>query len=407
MSTANLDVTYIASNQNQKEVTANAAFDAFDGALGSLLAHTMTDADYTLNLSASPNEALGYLAYVFTGTLTANRNIIVPTNKKLYAVWNNTTAGKSLVVKTSSGTGITVAYSSTAAYTLLYCDGTNVDAVGGSSSGGGSGAVTNTLGSLTEYAVVIGNGGDDETILSSLGTSGQVLTSAGAGNPPAWQTPSGGGGGGGATGTFHALGIASTGAITTFGCSPVSAGGSVGGPYTSNPGSQGPPPYGYRLQAASTFCALQDAVNQMTPALTQQIQFYVAAGQTTVCRMWLGFGNAGGSTLAATNPASSLIAFRFDASVDTFWTAYVSNGASFTATPTTIAPDTNFHQFKITADGFGGWNFYIDGTLVANIPTGSTGMPTSTTQMLFTMEVDSASTTANLYVNSMQWWSNF
>jgi hypothetical protein len=34
--------------------------DAIDGALGSLLTVAMTDADYVLNLSAVPNEALAY-----------------------------------------------------------------------------------------------------------------------------------------------------------------------------------------------------------------------------------------------------------------------------------------------------------------------------------------------------------
>ena len=52
----------------------------------------------------------------------------------------------------------------------------------------GTGTVTNTLGSLTQYAVVIGNGGADETVLSSLGSNGYVLTSNGAGSPPSWQS---------------------------------------------------------------------------------------------------------------------------------------------------------------------------------------------------------------------------
>lgn len=403
MSTTNLDVSYIASNQNQKEVTANAAFDAFDGALGSLLAHTMVDADYTLNLSASPNEALGYLGYVFTGTLTASRNIIVPTNKKLYAVWNNTTSGDSLTVKTSSGTGVSVPYSPTPQYTLLYCDGTNVDAVG--SAGSGSGTVTNTSGSLTAHAVILGNGSDDEKALSSLGTSGQVLTSNGASADPSFQTPSGGGGSGAPSGAFHAFGVSQPGITFSFACSPVNAGGSVGGPYGSNPGCPAPPPYGYRLQAASTYCTLSDQADQITPGTMAQIQFYAAMGQTATYRAWLGCATAVSGGLAATNPATNIIAFRFDASVDTDWMAYIGNGTTQTAVSSGVTPDTNFHQFKITQDGSGGWNFSIDSTVLANIPTGSAGMPSNTTLMNWMLDVDSGSTTANLYLNSMQWWS--
>jgi hypothetical protein len=51
----------------------------------------------------------------------------------------------------------------------------------------GTGTVTNT-GTLTDHAVVIGNGGVDVSTLASLGTSGQVLTSNGAGSDPSFQT---------------------------------------------------------------------------------------------------------------------------------------------------------------------------------------------------------------------------
>jgi hypothetical protein len=43
-----------------------------------------------------------------TGTLTADRNLIVPTNKKLYFIYNNTTGGYAVTVKVSGQTGISV-----------------------------------------------------------------------------------------------------------------------------------------------------------------------------------------------------------------------------------------------------------------------------------------------------------
>jgi hypothetical protein len=46
------------------------------------------------------------------------------------------------------------------------------------------GTVTNKSGNLTLNAVVVGNGAADEKVLASLGTAGQVLTSAGPGFPP-------------------------------------------------------------------------------------------------------------------------------------------------------------------------------------------------------------------------------
>jgi hypothetical protein len=57
------------------------------------------------------------------GGLTATRNLVVPTINKTYVVENNTTGGQSIVVKTSSGSGVTVPNGKKIA---LYVDGTNV-----------------------------------------------------------------------------------------------------------------------------------------------------------------------------------------------------------------------------------------------------------------------------------------
>lgn len=149
-STANLNLDYLVDSQSQKAVTVNEALDALDGVLGNLLAKTITDANYSLTTT----EALDNLVYVISGTLTANRNIVVPNNKKLYIVRNATTGSHSLVVKTSAGTGITIAVSSTT-YNLLYCDGTNVVAVG--SSGGGSGTVTSVAATVPSFLTVSGS----------------------------------------------------------------------------------------------------------------------------------------------------------------------------------------------------------------------------------------------------------
>jgi hypothetical protein len=43
---------------------------------------------------------------------------------------------------------------------------------------------------------------------------------------------------------------------------------------------------------------------------------------------------------------------------------------------------------------------------VANIPSGSAGMPGANTQMLYIMETDAQSSyTSQLFIHSMQWWS--
>ena len=74
--------------------------------------------DYTLS-AAEQNKSI----YRFTGVLTGNRNIIVPSTVAQYTVRNETSGAFSLTVKTLAGTGVAVTQSSSG---VVYCDGTNV-----------------------------------------------------------------------------------------------------------------------------------------------------------------------------------------------------------------------------------------------------------------------------------------
>ena len=158
--TTNLAVTKIDSAQAQKEVTANQAFDVFDAAL-SEIAITMTDANYTLSTSTVPQE-WQYKVIKLTGTLTAGRNVIVPTNKKEYTIVNATTGGYALTVKTSGGTGIAVSNGVTS---ILRCDGTNVEAV---TPGAGVGSGTVTSVNITQPAAGITASGGPITSSGSI-----------------------------------------------------------------------------------------------------------------------------------------------------------------------------------------------------------------------------------------------
>ena len=122
--TTNLEVTHLESNQNQPDVTVNAALDLLDTAVAGMLTHNMaSDADYTLSTASDPEEwQYAVVKITDTGTvLTAGRNIVVPTNTKLYVLINGT--AQTLTLKTSAGTGIAVATTKAA---ILFCDGTNV-----------------------------------------------------------------------------------------------------------------------------------------------------------------------------------------------------------------------------------------------------------------------------------------
>lgn len=83
------------------------------------IAASMSDADYTCTLS-------NYRATImeFTGTLTGAKNVIVPTvSGYQWTVFNNTTGGFAITIKTSAGTGVAIAAGKRA---IVYGDGTNI-----------------------------------------------------------------------------------------------------------------------------------------------------------------------------------------------------------------------------------------------------------------------------------------
>ena len=122
---------------------------------------SMTDADRTLtNGDGSAANEARYAFINMTGTLTAAKNVIVPTASKLYFFKNSTTGGFALTVKTTAGTGISVPNGKVM---VLMCDGTNViDAVTSFSSltlatalpiaSGGTGATTLASATIATYA---------------------------------------------------------------------------------------------------------------------------------------------------------------------------------------------------------------------------------------------------------------
>ena len=83
-----------------------------------ILALAMSDANTTLTINQSRNDILQ-----FTGSLTAQRNIVLPLSIKQYTVFNNTSGGFGLQFIGATGTGIVVAAGKRA---IVYSDGTNV-----------------------------------------------------------------------------------------------------------------------------------------------------------------------------------------------------------------------------------------------------------------------------------------
>lgn len=158
-----------------------------------------SDANLTISLTdtvALQTARALVLNVTSTGSLTATRQLIVPTIEKQYIVQNNTTGAQSITVKTSAGTGITVPNGAKA---HLYVDGVNVvDAV-------------SYLSALTLGTALLVTSGGTGTTTPSL-VQGTNITITGTW-PNQTINSTGGGGGGGvfpfykASGTYDAISL--------------------------------------------------------------------------------------------------------------------------------------------------------------------------------------------------------
>ncbi len=119
--TPNLLISLIAASQNAKETTANTALVDLDEALCGTDYVLMTDADYTPTQSL----ALTTMMFVFEGTLSADRHIILPANSKPWIIVNKTVGSPSsynLLIKTGSGAVIATIPNDGNGH-LVMCDG--------------------------------------------------------------------------------------------------------------------------------------------------------------------------------------------------------------------------------------------------------------------------------------------
>jgi hypothetical protein len=140
-----------------------------------------SNANLTITLTDS-NAAQAARALVLNVTsavsLTATRELVVPTVQKQYIVQNNTTGAQSITVKTSAGSGITVPNGRKA---HLYVDGTNViqmfdfvDINGGTIDGTTVGATTASSGAFTTLGatgnVTLGDASADTVTVNGTAT---------------------------------------------------------------------------------------------------------------------------------------------------------------------------------------------------------------------------------------------
>jgi len=160
-----------------------------DQAIGGYTTVACTGGTDTITI---PNGATGVARNMFLElTGTGGGSLVVPTNKKLYFIYNNTSGA--ITVKVTGLTGVSVP---AAAKMVLVCNGTDIVVAQNYLSSltlgaalpvasGGSGVAT-----AAAYSVLCGGTTSTGPIqaIASVGTTGQVLTSNGAGALPTMQT---------------------------------------------------------------------------------------------------------------------------------------------------------------------------------------------------------------------------
>ena len=140
-------------------------------------------ADTTITIPSGTTGVARNMAIEMTGALTATRNLIVPANKKLYFIYNNTTGGFAVTVKVTGQNGVSVP---NGAKIALVSNGTDVV------------SLLNYMASLTLGAALpVASGGTGITALGTgvatalginVGSAGAFVTFNGAGGTPSSMT---------------------------------------------------------------------------------------------------------------------------------------------------------------------------------------------------------------------------
>lgn len=122
--TTNLGIPFIQAAQNQKEVTANAAFEALDASANAAISIAMGDA----NIALTDAQALRAGLITLTGSNTAVRKVTLPSKARRLAIQNSTGGALDITVGYATGATVTVG---NGAIVLVQGNGTNCYGVGG------------------------------------------------------------------------------------------------------------------------------------------------------------------------------------------------------------------------------------------------------------------------------------
>lgn len=158
-----LQISEVATSQNNKEVTINNGFVAVENATQKNFVVTLTSNAASLSVA----QLVGNFVFKVSGQ-SGIVTLSIPLQQRNFSVWNT----GSFAVNVGGLTGSIVSVG-TAAIADIYCDGTNC--VGISGSGGGSGGISNINDGTTTItaAATIQVSGID---VAAIGSTGAQLT---------------------------------------------------------------------------------------------------------------------------------------------------------------------------------------------------------------------------------------
>jgi hypothetical protein len=115
---------YLVEGQAQKEARSNEWFDQLALNLAGYLSKDVAGAG-TVTLTDTVGGEAHHATLCFTGALTGDRTVIVPSAERVYFAGNLTTGAFTLTVTTADGSGAVIPQAS---WLILVCDGVNVTA---------------------------------------------------------------------------------------------------------------------------------------------------------------------------------------------------------------------------------------------------------------------------------------
>lgn len=380
--TPNLGIPHIATNQSQKEVTANTAFDDLDLAMTANVAISVSG---SADVTPAPSTLMQGFSFELTGTLTGNIHLIVPATPKFYRIYHNASSPSigdyTVIVKVAGHTGVVVNPQQTR---LLYCNGVDVFA-GDSSTGGGSSA----LSTLSDVSVTAPANGDLLQYNSGTGK---------------WQNA--------VSATITPFQSRQKEVILNFYYNGDPSGlGNYPGPFISGDTNyvSGAPAMGATLATNTNRGAASNLVSSGTGAAGFAYgdnQYVVGRNLKILGKIWLSritdtrfkWGLNGNPLVDSDTTVDDLAGFRFSTIAgDTHYKCVTGDATTLTVTDSGITPVANVERtFAIIFDDVSpNVKFYIDGTLVA---TNTTHLPRTGQALAYSLGIRGNSSVNNVSI---------